>query len=415
MVTMEIQKIREITNPVFNTAKSCTQLMAAAGDKDAQKLAQILGLPAFGTHTENKPVSKEIAEQVKRLAPAYTVLIESRFCSVNKLIDSRKDCQVVDLPCGYTSRGIRMFRQGRPYFGFDLPAVIEDIAPAVQSITGENNIITYQAVDATNYSSLEAAFTDANRNFLITTEGLLMYFSQYELEEVFANIRRLLEKHGGSWVTVDRAYAFYDRDIAHAAVNHDPQLTAMYESATKKAADTTADVKIRNNVFFDVDEEKVESFVRKMGFEFKKIPMSAYLPEKFGSVSGNAEVEVRKIFENAYFWEMTVNNAKQEQKANEKVFSVSTEKNRDTLKVFVSGRLDTLTAPELLKKFREAEEPVRSIELYVDDMTYISSAGLRILLIMYKSLEDKSGFKMFGVRESIRDIIRTTGFDSVFM
>ncbi len=49
-----------------------------------------------------------------------------------------------------------------------------------------------------------------------------------------------------------------------------------------------------------------------MGFELNKIPMSAYLPEKFGSVSGNAEVEVRKIFENMYFGEMTVNNAKQE-------------------------------------------------------------------------------------------------------
>ena len=77
--------------------------------------------------------------------------------------------------------------------------------------------------------------------------------------------------------------------------------------------------------------------------------------------------------------------------------------------------MDTLTAPELLNKFREAEEPIEAIELHVDDMTYISSAGLRILLIMYKSLENKNGFKMIGVSESVREIIKTTGFESVFM
>ena len=117
-------------------------------------------------------------EQVKRLFPAYMVLIESRFRSVNRLIESRKECQIVDLPCGYTSRGIRMSKQGRVYYGFDLPAVVDDIKSSVESIIGEKDNIIYRGVDATNRGSLEASFTDKNKNFLITTEGLLMYFSQ---------------------------------------------------------------------------------------------------------------------------------------------------------------------------------------------------------------------------------------------
>ncbi|MBQ7265429.1 MAG: anti-sigma factor antagonist [Firmicutes bacterium] len=377
-------------------------------------MTQALNFPPFGSQTEGKNIPPEIAENVKRLIPAYMILVESRFRAVNKLIDSRKDRLIVDLPCGYTSRGIRMYGQGRRYFGFDLPAVIHDIKPAVESIIGSNKNITYQAVDATNYASLESAFTDEDHDLLITTEGLLMYFSQYELEEVFGNIHRLLQKYGGSWVTTDRAYAFCDRDVAHAALNNDAGLTAMFEAVTSKAAATAADVKFSNNVFFDADEEKVISFVEKMGFELKKIPMSNHLPEKFGSVSGSADVSVRKVFENMYFWELSVKNTRQGQKVNDKAFSVQTKQQGGTLQLFISGRLDTLTAPELLKKFQEAQQPIEAIELHVDDMSYISSAGLRILLIMYKSLEDKSKFKMLGVSESVRDIIQTTGFDSVF-
>ena len=412
---MEIQEIREIVNPVFNTAKSCTQLIAAAGDEDAKKLTEVLGFPPFGAKISERPVPEEMVEQIKKMSPAYMILIESRFGSVNRLIESRKDSQIVDLPCGYTSRGIRMSKQGRVYFGFDLPAVIDDIGPAVKSIIGENDGITYHAVDATNYESLEEPFNGENHDLLITTEGLLMYFSQSELEEVFGNIRRLLQKYGGSWVTTDRAFAFRDREVAHAALNYDEKLTAMYEAVTGKAAATAADVKFGNNVFFDADDEKVRAFIERMGFELKEIPMSSYLPEKLGSVSGSADKAVREVFKNMYFWEMTVKENAKEQQNNEKAFSVSTQKQGNTLKVYISGRLDTLTAPELLNKFREAEEPIEAIELHVDDMTYISSAGLRILLIMYKSLENKNGFKMIGVSESVREIIKTTGFESVFM
>jgi len=44
-------------------------------------------------------------------------------------------------------------------------------------------------------------------------------------------------------------------------------------------------------------------------------------------------------------------------------------------------------------------------------MPYVSSAGLRVLLMMYKSLEDKANFEMTGVSDEVREILETTGFD----
>ena len=278
---MDNQELRELVNPVFNTAKSCVQLVAAAGDADAQRLLDALGFEPFGAQMSKKPVPKEMHEQVKRLFPAYTILTESRFQTMNRLIEQMEDRRIVDLPCGYTSRGIRMSRQGRNYFGFDLPAVIDAMIPAVERIIGKSDSVGYHAVDATNYESMAAPLTGDGR-LLVTTEGLLMYFVQSELEAVFANIHRLLQKYGGSWVITDRAYFLHDREIVAAALDNDPQLTAMYAAVTNRAAATTADVKFYDSVFFDPDDAKVRAFIGRMGFELNEICMGDYLPDQIG-------------------------------------------------------------------------------------------------------------------------------------
>lgn len=109
---MDHQELRELVNPVFNTAKSCVQLDAAAGDKDAQRLLDASGFPPFGAQMSKKSVPKEMQEQVRELFPAYMILTETRFQAVNRRIEHMKDRQIADLPCGYTCRGIRMSRQG---------------------------------------------------------------------------------------------------------------------------------------------------------------------------------------------------------------------------------------------------------------------------------------------------------------
>ena len=405
---MNHQELRELVNPVFNTAKSCVQLNAAAGDKDAQSLLDALGFEPFGTQTAKKPVPQEMQEQVRKLFPAYTILIETRFQSMNRLIDRMEDRKIVDLPCGYTSRGIRLSRQGRTYFGFDLPAVIDAIGPAVEKIIGKKDAVTYHAVDATNYESLEAAFTEDTRNLLVTTEGLLMYFAQSELEEVFSNIHRLLQKHGGSWVITDRAYFLYDKEVVAATLNNDPTLTAMYASITNRAAAAAADVKFNDSVFFDPDDGKVREFIGKTGFALHEICMADYLPERIASLNGNPEADcaVRDVFQKMMFWELTAaeNTAARSVDSN-LPFEVVSEVKNGTFEVSVQGRMDTITAPELLKQFQNAGSDIQAIHVDVSRMAYVSSAGLRVLLLMYKSLENKENFEMTGVRDEVREIL----------
>ncbi len=417
---MNNQDLRELVNPVFNTAKSCVQLSAASGDKDAQRLLDALGFPPFGAQMSNKPIPKEMLEQVRKLFPAYTIIIETRFQTMNRLIERMEERQIADLPCGYTSRGIRLSRQGRTYFGLDLPAVIDAMGPAVESIIGKNKAVTYHAVDATNYESLENAFTEDSRNLLVTTEGLLMYFVQSELEKVFSNIRCLLQKYGGSWVIADRAYFLYDKEVVAATLNNDPQLTAMYAAVTNRAAATTADVKFNDSVFFDPDDGKVRDFIRKMGFELHEICMADYLPDQIASLNGNPEVEpaVRDVFGKMKFWELTVAKNVTSKPAPVDInlpFRVVSEVKDGVFEVSIQGRMDTITAPELLKQFQNAGTGIRAIHVDVSRMAYVSSAGLRVLLMMYKSLENKDSFDMTGVSDDVREILETTGFDQFLL
>ena len=411
---MNNQELRELVNPVFNTAKSCVQLNAAAGDKDAQRLLDALGFPPFGAEMSKKPVPKELHEQVKKLFPAYTILIETRFQAMNRLIEHMQDRQIVDLPCGYTSRGIRLSREGRAYYGCDLPAVIDDMVPAVASIIGKSESISYHAVDATNYESLESALPESSRNLLVTTEGLLMYFAQSELEEVFSNIHRLLQKHGGSWVITDRAYFLWDKEVVTATLNNAPTLTAMYAAVTNRAAATTADVRFNDSVFFDPDDGKVRAFIRRMGFQLHEICMADYLPDQIASLKGTPGVDsaVREVFKKMMFWELTLAENTEEKPADKNLpFKVVSALKDGAFEVSIQGRMDTITAPELLKQFQNAGGGIKAIRVDVSRMAYISSAGLRVLLIMYKSLDDKDRFELTGLSDEVREILETTGFD----
>ncbi len=226
---------------------------------------------------------------------------------INKLIDSRADMQVADLPCGYTSRGIRLSKLGRKYTGLDLPAVTDVLGPAVESIIGKNDFIRYVGVDATNYQSLEAALPEDSKNLLVTTEGLLMYFTQTELDEVFTNIYRLLRKYGGSWILLDRAYNGSDRNVAASALNHNPLLLAMYDAVTGKAASSAADISYAKNIYFDPDESKARDYVKRMGFDIKELCMRDYLPGVLGSLEENAKTDaaVREAYTQMFMWELT--------------------------------------------------------------------------------------------------------------
>ena len=86
----------------------------------------------------------------------------------------------------------------------------------------------------------------------------------------------------------------------------------------------------------------------------------------------------------------------------------TTENEKVTLTV--SGRLDTTTAPELEAALDEVLENTKELIFNLENLEYISSAGLRVILKAQKSMNTKGSMKLTSVNDSIIEVFDITGF-----
>ena len=93
--------------------------------------------------------------------------------------------------------------------------------------------------------------------------------------------------------------------------------------------------------------------------------------------------------------------------------TITFNKQGSTLEVFVSGRRDTTTAPELEKALSTQLEGVESLTLDFGDLAYISSAGLRVLLALQKTMNRQGQMVVTHVNDNIMEVFDVTGFVDV--
>ena len=85
----------------------------------------------------------------------------------------------------------------------------------------------------------------------------------------------------------------------------------------------------------------------------------------------------------------------------------------EKLTVEVSGRLDTLTAPEFESKVEPELAGVKELVIDLKDLEYISSAGLRVLMCFVKIMKEQGEMKVINPSEVVMDVFSLTGFDSI--
>jgi len=77
----------------------------------------------------------------------------------------------------------------------------------------------------------------------------------------------------------------------------------------------------------------------------------------------------------------------------------------------LSGRLDTTTAPKLQASLIPEFDTAKNIELDFTELTYVSSAGLRVLLMGEKAAKAKdASMSLTGVSEDVMEVFEMTGF-----
>ncbi len=87
--------------------------------------------------------------------------------------------------------------------------------------------------------------------------------------------------------------------------------------------------------------------------------------------------------------------------------------NNGILNVALDGRLDTTTAPEFEAFLGEHYEQADSIVIDCEKLSYISSAGLRVLLAAQK--KTKGAMKLINVCELVMEVFEMTGFADILV
>ena len=399
---MDTKELQKAVNPIYLTAKSILGLLKKANDPDAVALMTYIGLD-----TDLQEKAKKIPVPIGN---CYRIAQQARYEIYNTAALRSSAHNIVDLPSGYSPRGFRISSAGKRYFGFDLPVVIDAMAPAVQKVmtSEQHSLSSYHAVDATNYQSMKDALGSVKGELCIVTEGLLGYFNEPELVSLCQAIHRLLSEYGSTWMTADlsilRIYV-----LTFSTMFKGDELAFLNRIQGKGGG--LADVKMNQNSLFLNGEEGARRFLEDQGFTVETEPVTLYLPDIPG-----INDELRNAYQQMNMLTMRVASPNSEGKAAPELpFAFDSSVTEGKLVMKVQGRIDTLTAPQLLKAFQDASPQIDSIELDVEKVSFISSAGLRVLQMMRTSVKDPSYIKVFHIQPEVEKILKKNGFDHLLL
>ena len=397
---------RTMVNPTYLTAKSTVFLLAVAGNEDAKRM--IAGLGLEDALSRRDPSDTLVSEaDAKALMTGVAVAIEARYAALSRKLKKDGCKNLLDIACGYTPRSIFCKNNGISYAGLDVPVVAEEL----QSFADKEGLgKVYHGGDATNAASLSAAVEGFEGEVLISSEGLLGYLSTSEFEQLLDGIRRILEKHSGAFVTSDMGVNY---ELFAAANMSSPEA---YDASRRRTMEQSD---IYNDGVGRMDREKVKAFIEARGFKVEILPFY-YGDENLSMLQAIPESWREKyldLLKNARVWELTL-DPNYTQKASvsgaEKIENLTVDYKTigDVLEMTVSGRIDTISAPAILKVFDECGDGISSVKVKAKELEYISSAGLRTMMIMVKKLGEGS-VTVEGASDDVKEIFAVTGFDGI--
>ena len=192
----------------------------------------------------------------------YAPMFEARYKSITQLILASGTSQVLELASGYSLRGFDLSRSGAiRYVETDLPEVVTAKLGLLEDLRQQHGIPPHarHAVASADALDLEqvraaAAVLDPRRPLTVLCEGLIMYLSKSETEQLATNIHRLLgEFAGGSWITPDFTFRVEARDLPPERVRLREAITGV----TQRQIDASS--------FEDSDE--LTAFLNRVGFD----------------------------------------------------------------------------------------------------------------------------------------------------
>ena len=363
-------------NPVFMTAKTAIYFMNQAGLTDSSKIVDALKLDGkiFQGADSNTLIGNAL-------------VVEAKYRTMCRLIENSGCHTCVDLPCGYTPKALHLTEKGFRFIGLDLPIVVQEFEPIIKSLAANKNFMTFHGVDATNYASLETALADVDEPICITTEGMMMYFDENEVNAVIENIRALLEVHGGCWITPDPEFKL-QFILSFRSIFGDGALEKLM-NVSGNAAMKQSDVSNLSNSFI-IDTTNItaslkttENLLKSHGLKFERVNVAENMPELniYDKLTTEQIFNFKDAMRRCNCWIITPDSQNKFAMKKSSPFDMTCKFDSGTLFIKLRGRIDSLSAPQILTAWENEKSTnvIDAVKIDYSDVEFISSAGSRVL------------------------------------
>ncbi len=94
--------------------------------------------------------------------------------------------------------------------------------------------------------------------------------------------------------------------------------------------------------------------------------------------------------------------------------TISRKQNGNSMTIALAGRLDLVTAPQLEAELKNGLDGITELVLDFSELEYLSSAGLRALLTVYKALYGTCAIRIIHSNELVKSVFEVTGLNNIF-
>ena len=96
------------------------------------------------------------------------------------------------------------------------------------------------------------------------------------------------------------------------------------------------------------------------------------------------------------------------------MLNLRTEENGKEVTIYIEGKMDTNTSPQVSDEIAKYTDSAEKIILDLDNLNYVSSAGLRVFVMTDQQMKVNGGeLNVRNVPNGIMDVFEMTGFDNM--
>lgn len=218
-----------------------------------------------------KGAREVVGDKLTLMGQFSPIIMEVRYKAIDTGLRKNPVNNIMELACGLSPRGLALTAGNKKYVGTDLPDMLAEAVPVINTIAArigiQSRLLQFETVNVLDKEQLEkAAAHFKGERFAICNEGLLMYLDMEEKAAMAKNVHSVLKRNGGYWITIDIGFSDIRKKMLAVAT---PESREKFKGVMGVISSQTG----REMGSYDfTDDAEATKFYEALGFRIEKYP-----------------------------------------------------------------------------------------------------------------------------------------------